>query len=261
MNFIKELYDASLKNISFVLVTIISKDMSAPGNIGGKMIVFNDGTIKGTIGGGVLEKRAIDEALALLKKCETKKIRYNLDDLNMTCGGEIELFFEVIKPGIKVVIMGAGHIGYYIGRILEAIQINYEIVDEREEYANKTRFPGAQKIWAADFDKILNEISIDERSYIVIVTRGHTYDELCLNWAVRTKAKYIGMIGSKSKIKIILDSLKKKNANLDTTRIYTPIGLNIDDGSPQEIAVSIVSEILKIKNDKSGAHCRILLDN
>jgi xanthine dehydrogenase accessory factor len=174
-------------------------------------------------------------------------------------GGEI--FIESICEQATVFIFGAGHLSYYISRFAKLLNFRVAVCDERAEFANKKRFPNADDIIVEYFEKIFDKINVNKNSYIVIVTRGHKCDEIVLERAVQTDAKYIGMIGSKSKTLTILKNLSEKGIPEEAlSRVYSPIGLSIGAVTPEEIALSIVCELVKIRRlgDIAGAnHMRI----
>jgi len=159
-----------------------------------------------------------------------------------------EIFIETICEQPRVFIFGAGHLSYYISRFAKLLNFRVAVCDERAEFANKQRFPNADGIIVEDFERIFDKIDVNKNSYIVIVTRGHKCDEIVLERAVQTDAKYIGMIGSRKKTLTILKNLSKKGIPEEAlSRIYSPIGLSIGAVTPEEIALSIVCELVKIR--------------
>jgi xanthine dehydrogenase accessory factor len=179
---------------------------------------------------------AIKEA-AQKEQCVTK----------VSAGG-MELFVESISKLPALVIFGAGHLSYYIAGYAKSVHFRVTVCDDRSEYANSRRFPDADDIIVEDFGRIPDKIRIDGDSFIVIVTRGHKYDELILEQAIKTNARYIGMIGSKRKTLMILERLKQKGfPEKLLSRIYSPIGISIGAVTPQEIALSIICELVKIR--------------
>ncbi len=162
--------------------------------------------------------------------------------------GAVQAFVEPLTQPPTVVLCGAGHLSYYIARYAKSVHFRVVVYDERQEYANRERFPEADAILAEDFNGIFERVRIDEDSYIVIVTRGHKCDQIVLEQALQTKARYIGMIGSRQKTRLLLQKLGDKgipSGLLD--RVYSPIGLAIGAVTPQEIALSIVCELVKVR--------------
>jgi xanthine dehydrogenase accessory factor len=162
--------------------------------------------------------------------------------------GDDGAFIESLSQPPTVVLLGAGHLAYHIARYAKVVHFAVTVYDDRHEYANKERFPDADTIVVGDFEHVLDSVRIDERSYVVIVTRGHKHDEIVLRQALRTNARYIGMIGSKRKTQTILDKLRQKGFSDDAlSKVYSPIGLAIGAVTPEEIALSIVCELVKIR--------------
>jgi len=162
--------------------------------------------------------------------------------------GGMEVFVESIFKLPTLVIFGAGHLSYYIAKYAKSVHFRVTVCDDRSEYANSRRFPDADDIIVEDFGRILDKIPIDGDSFIVIVTRGHKFDQLVLEQAIKTNARYIGMIGSKRKTLMILERLKQKGfPEKLLNRIYSPIGISIGAVTPQEIALSIICELVKIR--------------
>jgi xanthine dehydrogenase accessory factor len=170
----------------------------------------------------------------------------------MICGGIAKVYIEPIIPMSTLYIFGGGHISFSLARIGKMLGFRIVVIDDRKEYANPERFPEADKTIADDYTNVFSQISVNNFSYIVIVTRAHAYDQTVLEWAITTDAKYIGMIGSRKKIEKIYDNLIAKGASGDDLkRVHAPIGLDINAETPEEIAVSILAEIIKIR--RSGA--------
>ncbi|MEF3280694.1 MAG: XdhC/CoxI family protein [Elusimicrobiota bacterium] len=242
------------------VVTIISVSGSTPRDEGSKMLVYADGSICGTIGGGVLEKLAIDEALKCIKDRKNKKVSFNLTPkgIDALCMGKVEIMIEVYSWPFKVVILGGGHVAKSLAKLLDFVSIPYIVVDERKDFANRDNFPGALKIInELPHKSIKKDIIIDSNTYIVIVTRGHLLDKECLIEAIKTDARYIGMIGSRSKVKEIFKELnKKKIYPQKDKRVFSPIGINLGGKTPNEISISIIAEILSVMYNTEIKHMR-----
>jgi xanthine dehydrogenase accessory factor len=235
------------------LVTVVAASGSTPQEEGAKMLVRADGSIVGTIGGGSAEAQVIKEAIKVIAQGKPKHIHTSLnakdvEDEGMLCGGVMEIFIEPILTPPTVYIFGGGHISLSLARISKLLGFKIAVIDDRAEFANAERFPEADTIIAEDFAKSFPKLKIDKSSYIVIVTRNHQYDHTVLEWAVGTGAKYIGMIGSKTKNKAIFSHLESKGVTKEQLdRVHAPIGLEINAQSPEEIAVSIMAEIVKVR--------------
>jgi xanthine dehydrogenase accessory factor len=235
------------------LVTIVSATGSTPREEGAKMLVRADGSILGTIGGGSLEAQLIKEAIEVIGQGKPKQLRTSLtakkvEAEGMLCGGELEVFIEPILTPPTLYIFGGGHISLPLARMGKLLGFKIAVIDDRAEFANADRFPEADIALAEDFSRAFSKLKIDKSSYIVIVTRNHQYDDMVLEWAVGTKAKYIGMIGSKTKTKAIFSHLQAKGITKEQlARVHAPIGLEIKAQTPEEIAVSILAEIIKVR--------------
>jgi len=235
------------------LVTIVSAAGSTPREEGAKMLVKTDGSILGTIGGGSLESRVIEEAIKVIGQGKPKRLHISMtakevEAEGMLCGGEVEVFIEPILTPPTLYIFGGGHISLPLARMGKLLGFKIAVIDDRAEFANADRFPEADSILAGDFAKVFPRLKIDKSSYIVIVTRNHQYDDMVLEWAVGTKAKYIGMIGSKAKTKAVFSHLLTKGITKERLdRVHAPIGLEIKAQTPEEIAVSILAEIIKVR--------------
>ena len=236
-----------------VLATIVSTSGSAPRKESAKMLVLADGKIIGTIGGGAIEYQAYQESLKLMNGNESKLAHYELTNADaskegMTCGGIVDVFLEPIKPFPSLIIFGGGHISYFLARIGKMVDFRVTIIDDRPEFANHERFPEADETIAEDMASVTKRLEINGSSYIVIVTRGHMKDEQVLEWAVTTPAGYIGMIGSKRKIKTSFTYLQTKGiAKEQLDKVHSPIGLAIGAETPEEIAVAIMAEIIQVR--------------
>ncbi len=250
------------QGVPFSLATIVSVEGSTPRDAGSRMIIFGDATTEGTIGGGGIEKQVIEDGVRLLKENRSERITYDLGTggegvaLDMACGGRTEVLIEPFKPSIKVFIFGAGHIGKVLAKLCTMLGFPFWIIDNRAEYAAGEEFPTAREVVCGDFKESFEKLPIDKRSYIIIVTYGHRFDAVCLEEAVKTEAAYIGMIGSKTKVRGNFNELKEKGVDVSDPRIFAPIGLKLGDNSPEEIGLSIIAEIIKVKSSGSAEHMR-----
>ena len=235
------------------LVTVVSATGSTPREEGAKMLVRPDGSIIGTIGGGSLEAQVIEEAVRVIKQAKPKRLHMSLTakeagEAGMMCGGELEVFIEPILNPPALYIFGGGHIALALTKMGKLCGFNITVIDDRAEFAHAERFPEAEVILAEDFTKSFPQVKIDKSSYIVIVTHGHQHDEVVLEWAVGTPARYIGMIGSKTKNETIYSHLLTKGITREQLeRVHAPIGLEIGAQTPEEIAISILAELIKVR--------------
>ena len=233
------------------LVTIISATGSTPREEGAKMLVYADRSIMGTIGGGSLEEQVINEAVLAIKTGKTKRLSYRLkegEQTGMICGGNLELYIEPILAEPDLFIFGGGHIGLVLAKMAKLAGFTITIIDDRADFATPERFPEAKQAIISEFSSALVKLKIRNTDYIVILTHGHKGDEVVLEQALQTKAKYIGMIGSNKKNEIIFSHLRAKGIPQEAIeKVYTPIGLEINARTPAEIAVSILAEMIKVR--------------
>ncbi len=247
------------KNAAFVIV--ISVDGSTPREAGAKMLVFENGSIEGTVGGGTLEALAIKQAVICIKKGVGGKFIFDLKpkgNTGMICMGRVEIFIDIYKSPLKILILGAGHVGMKIAAAADMAGYPYLVADDRPEFASKERFPHASAIILERPHEAVARAGVDEDTYVVIVTRGHALDRECLEAVMRTKAAYIGMIGSADKVREVFRVVgQKKLYPLKDTRVYSPIGLNLGGKTPGEIAVSVIAQIIMLYYNKDGKHMRV----
>lgn len=247
------------KGREVAIATITKVEGSTPRGVGAVMAVLKDGSMYGTVGGGTLEKRIIELCLEAIEEGEsrTENIPLHEKGVEMICGGEVDVFIQVYKNKPKLLIAGGGHVGYAIYNLASLLDFHVVVFEDREEFLTEERFPKAGELVLGNIKENLENYPIDENSYIVIVTRGHSYDEESLGAVANSKAKYIGAIGSKKKVTTMMKNLKDKGVSEESlNRVYSPIGLKISDGSPEEIALSIMAEILIVKNQGELLHMK-----
>lgn len=232
-----------------VLATVIESLGSSPGKPGARMLIKTDGSTVGTIGGGAIEKRMIDEAMNLMNGTESKFLKYKLEELGMACGGDMSVFLEPLERAPELLIFGAGHIGTALSKIGKMLGFTTIVVDNRPEFANRERLSLADRIIADDYQKVLQDISFSDTTYIVILTHRHIHDFEILDHCAKQPFHYLGMIGSRKKVAKAFQQLKDKGADEETIkRIHAPIGIEIGAEKPEEIAVSIAAELVAIRS-------------
>ncbi|MBS4015519.1 MAG: XdhC family protein [Candidatus Latescibacteria bacterium] len=239
------------KNIPAYLVTITSTSQSTPTRLGAKMLVYTDRKIYGTIGGGDLEKKIIDY-IVLNKPSETIKLDFALSktgNTNMVCGGDVQILVERLFNPCLLYIIGAGHCGVELSQLAKKVGFYVTVIDNRKAWANQEKHPFADKITVTPYKNIQKHINFTDNTYIVIMTHNHEYDELVLKKCLRKKYKYLGMIGSKNKVKQSFQNLSRAGySKKELNKIYAPIGLNIGSITPAEIAISISAQLIAVKN-------------
>ncbi len=259
---LKAVSSAVEKGIETAVVTVLEVKGSSPGKEGSMMAVFSDGSILGTVGGGALEYEFIQEALKAIKENKSCEKSFELTEkgsLHMKCGGFVRAYIKVFAKREKLLIMGGGHLGaelYTLGKFLNKYVV---IFDDREEFANRERFSEADEIIFGTMKETVKNYSVDENSYIIIVTRGHENDKECLKAILDKKVspKYIGMVGSRGKVlSTYKELLDEGYSEEELKKIYSPIGLDISSFEPKEIALGIMAEITAVKNQKTGEHMR-----
>ncbi|WP_267523061.1 XdhC family protein [Campylobacter sp. MG1] len=257
-NILKQVYDAVAKNEAIALVTLIEVKGSTPRDAGSIMAVYSDGRIIGSIGGGPMEYEVIKEALDAINKGESKEFNHALTpqgEFKAQCGGYAKGYIKVFNTKSKLIIAGGGHIGKKLLELGKFLGFYCIIVDNREEYKTEKSLQIADEIIICDYSNINEFLKIDENSYIVVVTQNCYCDFDCVKNILDKNFKYLGVIGSKSKQNFIRKSLKDSGFNdILINKIYGPTGLDISNQLPEEIAFSILSEILLIKNNGKLVH-------
>jgi len=257
-----ELLDLAHGTISGVLVTVVEKEGSGPAATGTKMIVYPAGKISGTVGGGSIEKLAIEKALTIFDSHKNCTEKYVMDEpgdgttTGMICGGTATLFFEYFAPQKHVYIFGAGHVGKALVYHLSQLNYHITVIDDREDVLNQIE--NANELVFGDFVSALDTKNVAKNSFFIIATYMHKYDGVVLKkiYSSNCQPKYIGMVSSRTKKQKLTEELLKvvPDANLDLC--YLPVGLDIGGTLPHEIAISIISEIQAIANGKSGGSLR-----
>ena len=240
------------------LATIVHTNGSIPSYESSRMLVREDGSIAGTIGGGCVEAEVWAAAKEVMQKESPRKMVFNLNneatyDNGLICGGTLEVFVEAILPQPMLYLFGGGHVSTAVAKAAVAAGFGIGVVDDREAFANKERFPMAQEIYTS-YEESFEKIRPNASSYLVIVTRGHKDDMRVLAWAVRTEARYVGMIGSKRKVLSVYKALENEGYKpAEFERVFAPMGLEIGALSPEEIAISIVAELVAVRRGATNA--------
>jgi xanthine dehydrogenase accessory factor len=235
------------------VATIVSVRGSIPSFRTAKMLVRDDGSIEGTIGGGCVEADVWQAAREVMEEEKPRTLTFNLNqnpkyDTGLVCGGTLDIFIEPVLPVPVLYLFGAGHVAVNLYKVAHNAGFDVIVVDDRETYANRERFPEAREIHAEDFDHSMARLAPNESAYIVIVTRGHRDDMRVLRWAVQTPARYVGMIGSKRKVIAIYRELEKEGLAPELfDRVHAPVGLDIGAVTPEEIAVAITAELIALR--------------
>lgn len=235
---------------SGVLTTIIQVQGSVPRHSGSKMLVHQDSSITGTIGGGRLEADVIQDALQWIDSNSIHQKTYNLTkDEGMLCGGTVDVLFEPIGNPSNLIIFGAGHIAEQLSSLAHKANFRVTIIDDRPEFANTERFPDADSVIAQLYTQVIESLPFTDKTFVVIVTHAHKYDQEILEYCLTHPFAYLGMIGSKRKSRTVLDNLRKKGSPEEKlAEVHTPVGLDIGAETPFEIAISILSEMIGVRH-------------
>lgn len=235
------------------VATIVNVRGSIPSFRTAKMLVRDDGSIVGTIGGGCVEADVWQAAREVMESEKSRTLTFDLNqdpkyDTGLVCGGTLEVFVEPVLPPALLYIFGAGHVAVNLCKVAANAGFDPVITDDRSSYATQERFPAAREVRVLDFDEATRSLEPNETSYIVIVTRGHRDDMRILRWAVQSRARYIGMIGSKRKVIGIFKTLRSEGVPAHLfERVHAPIGIDIGAITPEEIAVAITAELIAIR--------------
>jgi len=248
--------DALERGEPAALVTIVTTTGSTPQRVGAKMLVFADGRTVGTIGGGCYENDAFWKAREAIDSRKPQLVHYELDDdfaqeTGLICGGQMDVYIEPIEPSPELFVVGAGHVGFHLARLAQEVGFQVHIIDDREKFANRERFPDAASVVAEDIPTWVANARLPANAYVVIVTRGHTNDLEALRALAPRPLRYLGLIGSRAKVARIYDTLLEEALSPDLLKnVHAPIGLDIGAVTPQEIAVSILAELIAVKHGK-----------
>jgi xanthine dehydrogenase accessory factor len=244
-------------NESAALCTVVKSEGSTPRHMGSKMLVYPDGKFIGTVGGGELENRVIKTALAALKTGVGQTLAYTMSDPSRgdpgVCGGTVEVFVEPILPPALIVVIGAGHVGKAVVHLAKWLGFRVALSDDRAEFCNSESVPNADAYYPVPMAELVNQFKVTHQTYLVITSRGSSVDAEGLPNLLDSEAAYIGVIGSKRRWLTTVKALKEKGvAEAKIARVHSPMGLELNAETPEEIAVSIMAEILMLKDKGTG---------
>jgi xanthine dehydrogenase accessory factor len=255
MDVFEELVRLRREGRKCALATIVDVRGSIPSYATAKLLVRDDGSMAGTIGGGCVEADVWSAAREVMDTEKPKKLSFNLGqdaayDNGLICGGQLEVFIEPVLPVPRAFIFGGGHISKSLSKVAALAGFATVIVDDREAFANRERFPEAGEVHAAEYEEIFPKLGVNENSYLIVVTRGHRDDMRVLKLAVATPARYIAMIGSKRKVIGVIRELEKEGVPREAfERLHAPMGLDIGAVSPEEIAISVAAEMIAVRRN------------
>ena len=239
------------------LCTVIGSQGSTPRHVGSKMLVMEDGSIAGTVGGGELENRVRQAALESLADGQTRRVSYSMAEPARgdpgVCGGQVEVFVEPILPPPLMLVIGGGHVGKAVAHLAKWLGFRVAVSDDRAEFCTPQEHPDADAFYPVAMQDLPGHLSIDRHTYIVLTTRGVTVDVPGLPPLLETPAAYIGVIGSRRRWATTVKELEARGYPREKlARVHSPIGLELHAETPEEIAVSIMAEIMLIRNSASG---------
>jgi xanthine dehydrogenase accessory factor len=250
MNLLNEISKAGENKLNSVLCLVVQTSGSTPRKIGSKMLVYEDGSISGSIGGGNIEKKVIEQAIVQLQEGKPATFKYNLvKDLEMCCGGRMAIYFEPIMKKNKLYIFGAGHTGEALAKYAVNFKFDISLFDDRKEYLEKIKLDDVEKV-ECNFSKPLKGIECDAQTYVVIMTYNHQVDREVLSYFAGKELAYLGMIGSMRKIEVTKKMLRdeQKVTVQQINKIDMPIGIDIKVEEPEEIAISVLAKLIDVKN-------------
>ena len=235
------------------VATIVQVNGSIPSFESAKILVREDGSFMGTVGGGCVEAEVWNAAREVIETEKPRHLSFSLGqdaayDEGLICGGQLNIFVEPVIPQPRAFIFGGGHVSKGISKIATLAGFSTSIIDNREAFANAERFPEAEATYAEEYEDVFEKLPVNSSSYIIIVTRGHRDDMRVLRWAVNTQARYIAMIGSKRKTISVVHELEKEGIPREAfEKVFAPMGLEIGAEMPEEIAISVVAEMIAVR--------------
>lgn len=242
---------------SAALATVIAVSGSVPRHEGTKMLVFPDGETEGTVGGGELEHRVTEAALRAIETGKLERLSYTFRDPDDggvgVCGGEMEVLVEPIKPPAQVVVVGGGHVGRAVAHLASWLGFHVVVADDREEYANADAVPGADEYLHGPLKDLTQHVSFHPDTYVLLTTRGVDIDVEALPSLLDSQAAYIGVIGSKRRWQTAAEQLREAGVPQDRIeRVTSPMGLELNAETPEEIALSMLAEIVRLRRGGTG---------
>ncbi len=245
-----------------LVATVIAAPPEAPVAVGAKLLLRSDGFTLGALDDGPMQDAVQAEAADAFRRHGVQSLFFALDGARLSrqeAGSQpsYQVMLEVHERAATLLVVGGGHIGKALATIGNLCGFSVAVVDDRADYANADRFPEADRVICGDFVETLREFPIDGNTYIVCVTRGHKHDEASLRQVADSPAAYVGMIGSRRRVSTVLKHLIDDGADPEAVaRVHTPIGLHIGAETPEEIAVSIMAEVIQVRRGASGRSMR-----
>jgi xanthine dehydrogenase accessory factor len=224
------------------------------------MLLFSDGRRVGTVGGGAIEQVVVDALRETLETGEAQVLEHELSrDLGMCCGGSMEVFLELVEAAPRLWLIGAGHVAKPTAALARSVGFDVTVVDDREEYNSEERFPGC-RLEVLDPASLLRRMSLGETDWVLIVSHDHALDEKVLALVMKQSPRYVGLVASRRKTFRLVQRVAAKGGPVDLDRLYAPVGLDLGAVTPEELAVSIVGELIALRRGKVAPHMRALDD-
>ena len=247
----EELVRISEQGAAAVLATVVEVDGNSRVEPGAKCLVRDGAVVGETVGDAHVVEAILQESAAHLRAEKSKLTSLEIPQ----AGAKLEVFFEVMPAPPKLIVVGAGHIAVPLVKMAKVVDFYVVVIDDRLLYANRERFPDADEVLVGDMAQMLKEMTITPSCYVVLITRGHAYDEPCLRVVLPSQAKYIGMIGSRRRIKACFQRFRDEDKISEELieKVYAPIGLDIGTETPAEIATAILGEVIKVRRGGSAA--------
>jgi xanthine dehydrogenase accessory factor len=234
------------------LATVVAAPPASGVEVGAKLLVERDSSSIGSLGSADLDQAVVEDARSAMDERRSRVVSYPVPGLAQPDGGVL-VFHEVLEPQPQLLIIGAGHIAVPLAHFGKTLGFEVVVLDDRDKYANRERFPGADQIIAADFGGTLRDFPLTAATYVVIITRAHTYDEESLRLILDKPAAYIGMIGSRRRVQTVLRTLTSEGYDRERlSAIHAPIGLDIGSETPEEIALAIIAEVVTVRRGGTG---------
>jgi xanthine dehydrogenase accessory factor len=235
--------------------TVVSRSRGLPVSVGEKLLIIDGQASDGSLSWQALQERVLADAPGVLAAGESKWRTYTFEaDGELSTSGQVGVFFDLAMPRPTLVVVGAGHVGVPIAEVGHLLDFEVVVIDDRPSYANAERFPHADRIIVDEFTSALDSLEITPSTFIVLVTRAHTFDVHALRKIISKPTGYIGMIGSRRRVYAVFKLLREEGVPLeDLMRVHAPIGLDIKTETPGEIAVSVGAELLKVRRGGGAA--------
>jgi xanthine dehydrogenase accessory factor len=235
------------------LVTVVSTEGSTPQKAGAKMVVYPDGRIVGTIGGGCIEAEMTWRARQVIETRKSQLASYDLTadqagEDGLVCGGRMQVFLEPLEGVPTLCLFGAGHVAQPLARMAKGVGFRVEVVDDRVKFANRERFPEADLVLVDDFAAAASKLTLGRNTYAVVVTRGHRSDADALQACLGKGLRFVGLLASRPKVVHVFSDLEERGVSgEDLARIHSPLGVEIGAATPEEIAVSVLAEMIAVR--------------